>query len=83
MEGQHANYSHGQDLVTSTNIFRDKFHFVLLLLLLLFFFFLVKVSYTFFKIIGDDTECTRRGGLQRESHPKCVRGAEESCGVEG
>jgi hypothetical protein len=42
-----------------------------------------KVSQALFKITEDETECTKHGGLLRESLPKCVSGADENCGMEG
>jgi len=57
---------------SSPNMFRDKFLFLLF----------GEVSHALFKI-GDDAECTRHGGLLRESLPTCVRGAEENCEMEG
>jgi len=72
VEEQNAQHSHGHDLFSPTNMFRDKFLFLLF----------GKVSHALLRIEGDDTECTRHGGILRESLPICVRSAEENCEME-
>jgi len=42
-----------------------------------------EVSHALFRIKGDDAECTKHGGLLRESLPKFLRGAERNCEMEG
>jgi hypothetical protein len=74
MEGHNAQHSHGQDLFSTPNMFRDNFHCG---------FFFGKVSQALFKITEDDTECREHGGLLRKFLPKCVRGADENCEMEG